>query len=96
MMLLQRLKLYLRQRRIVSLFDLKHEFGADSDVLRDMLQLWIQKGQVRTVQKTESCGSRCTKCDPLFTEMYEWVTSEKNVGETIVLMPIPTHTSQTV
>jgi putative ferrous iron transport protein C len=73
MTLLQQIKAHLQQHRIVSLSDLKREFGADTDVLRDMLQLWVQKGQVRCLQKTAACGSRCTKCDPLFTEMYEWV-----------------------
>lgn len=73
MMLLQQIKAYLKQRQIVSLLDLKREFGADADVLRDMLHLWIQKGQVRCLQKTPACGTRCTNCDPLFTEMYEWI-----------------------
>ncbi len=71
-MLLQQIKTYIQQRQIVSLFDLKREFGADSDVLRDMLELWIQKGKVRCMQRTPACGTRCTNCDPLFTEMYEW------------------------
>jgi hypothetical protein len=76
-MLLQQIKAYLKQRHIVSLLDLKKEFGADSDVLRDMLNLWIQKGQVRCLQKTPACGTRCTNCDPLFTEMYEWISTTR-------------------
>lgn len=72
MMVLQEIKAYLKQHRSVSLFDLKREFGSDAGLLRDMLQLWIQKGQVRCVQKTVACGVRCTKCDPLITETYEW------------------------
>ncbi len=75
-MILQKLKAYLKQHQSVSLFDLKREFGSDADVLRDMLQLWIQKGQVRCVQKTSACGVRCTKCDPLFIEIYEWMGAE--------------------
>jgi len=72
MTLLQQIKVYIQERHIVSLLDLKREFGTDTDVLRDMLKIWIQKGQLRSTQKTPACGTRCTNCDPLFTEMYEW------------------------
>ncbi len=78
MMLLQQIKQYLVARRIVSIMDLKREFNSDADILRDMLQLWIQKGQVRCLQKTPACGVRCTQCDPLFTEMYEWVAPQNS------------------
>lgn len=77
-MLLQQIKHYLIQRRIVSIMDLKREFKSDADIIRDMLQLWIEKGQVRCLQKTPACGVRCTQCDPLFTEMYEWIVTEKS------------------
>ncbi len=87
MMLLQQVKQYLIQRRIVSLMDLKQEFKSDSDVLRDMLQLWIAKGKVRCLQKTSACGTRCTRCDPLFTELYEWVTTDKTQHEVIIQGP---------
>lgn len=82
-MLLQQIKAYIRERHIVSLFDLKREFGTDADVLRDMLNLWIQKGQLRCMQKTSACGTRCTNCDPLFTEVYEWIAS-RNPQEEVV------------
>jgi putative ferrous iron transport protein C len=93
MMLLQQMKLYLKQHRIVSLFDLKREFGSDVDVIRDMLDLWIQKGQVRCLQKTAACGSRCTKCDPLFTEMYEWVPTDNSSREVVINGPVPANFS---
>ena len=83
MMQLQQIKAYIKQRHIVSLFDLKREFGTDAEVLRDMLNLWIQKGHLRCMQKTPSCGTRCTNCDPLFTEMYEWI-APRNASEKVI------------
>ncbi|MBX9586590.1 MAG: FeoC-like transcriptional regulator [Gammaproteobacteria bacterium] len=91
-MLLQQVKQYLMQRHVVSLMDLKREFKSDSDVLRDMLQLWIAKGKVRCLQKTPACGVRCTQCDPLLTELYEWIEAEKSAQKiaNIAIEVIPT------
>jgi len=32
----------------------------------------MQKGKVREVKRTDSCGDKCQRCDPLLTELYEW------------------------
>ena len=72
-MILQHIKTYFMQHKVISLFDLKRELNQDPAFIRDMLQVWIQKGKVRCTQKTASCGVRCTKCDPLLTELYEWI-----------------------
>lgn len=72
-MLLQQIKTHLMERKFSSLFDLKRELGQDPALLRDMLQVWIQKGKVRCAQKTSNCGVRCSKCDPMLTEIYEWI-----------------------
>ncbi|MDQ2994610.1 MAG: FeoC-like transcriptional regulator [Pseudomonadota bacterium] len=73
MMLLQRIKAHLIAHKVSSLFELKREFAEDPALLRDMLQVWIIKGKVRAAQKTAACGVQCSKCDPLLTELYEWV-----------------------
>lgn len=83
-MLLQKVKIFVKQRHVVSLFDLKREFTVDPDVLRDMLGFWIQKGQVRSLKKADACGSRCNKCDPLFTELYEWVSIDQAKPEAVI------------
>ena len=72
-MLLQRIKTHLMVHKVCSLFDLKRELNQDPELLRDMLQVWIQKGKVRRSQKTSACGVRCSKCDPILTELYEWI-----------------------
>lgn len=72
-MLLVRLKQHLEIKRLVSMFDMKTRFNLDPEILRNMLQHWIAKGKVRQRNKTEFCGGKCIKCDPLIVELYEWV-----------------------
>jgi len=67
------LKEYLQKQKLVSMADLRHKFSVSPDLLRDMLARWQQKGQVRCVQKTPACGTKCMRCDPLMTELYQWV-----------------------
>lgn len=72
-MILADLRQYLQERRQVSLNDLAIHFNIDADALRGMLGKWISKGKVRQVSSGESCGTSCCKCDPLLTEIYQWV-----------------------
>ncbi len=75
-MILTQLKSHLRLNQTASLFDMALRFNTEPNVIRDMLQLWINKGKVRKCMKTPQCGSKCSKCDPLLTEVYQWVETE--------------------
>jgi putative ferrous iron transport protein C len=67
------IKTYLMRVRITSLANLATYFNTNPDVLRGMLSHWLRKGCLRKCQKTAACGGSCFKCDPLITEIYEWV-----------------------
>jgi len=64
---------YLMHVKMASLSSLCHYFNCDSELLRQMLKHWIRKGKVRHCKKTPQCGVKCMQCNPLLTEIYEWV-----------------------
>lgn len=68
------IKNYLMRVKIASLSSLCTYFNCDSDLLRGMLSHWIRKGCVRQCLKTANCGTKCVKCSPSVTEIYEWVS----------------------
>lgn len=72
-MILAELRSYLQQKQRITLNDLVVHFQIDPDALRGMLSKWIQKGKVRLISGSNACGTSCCKCDPLLTEIYEWV-----------------------
>ncbi len=73
-MILSDLRGYLQSNRRATLHDLVLHFHMDADALRGMLGKWISKGKVRQSAAGNACGSGgCCKCDPLLTEIYEWV-----------------------
>lgn len=72
-MILSDLRQYLQTTRRVSLNDLVLHFNVDADALRGMLAKWTAKGKVRQTSAEAACGTSCCKCDPLLTEIYEWV-----------------------
>lgn len=73
-MILADLRSYLQLRHRVPLNDLVTHFQIDADALRGMLSKWMSKGKVRLVSgKNANCGTSCCQCDPLLTEIYEWV-----------------------
>jgi putative ferrous iron transport protein C len=79
-MILSELRDYLAERRRASMRDLTHRFDNDPEVLRDMLNRWIDKGRLRRAMTVNACSdagkSSCTGCgsgDPLLAEIYEWV-----------------------
>lgn len=72
-MILLKIKDYLKSQRLVSLFDLTTRFNVDPEIIRQMLKVLINKGNLRQQQKTSQCGTKCAKCHPSMTEMYEWV-----------------------
>jgi putative ferrous iron transport protein C len=72
-MILSDLRCYLQDKRRVTLNDLVLHFHIDANALRGMLAKWISKGKVRLSPAGSACGSGCCQCDPLLTEIYEWV-----------------------
>lgn len=74
-MILLELKRYLMQQQRANLFDLSTRFGVRPDVMRDMLAVYVRKGCVRSCERAEQCGTSCARCNPLFTEVYEWYSS---------------------
>lgn len=67
------LKRHMQMINASNLFALSHHFNTDPDMLRDMLGLLIRKGIVRKCMQTTKCGTSCNRCNPLLTEIYEWV-----------------------
>lgn len=72
-MILSDLRCYLKDNRRVPLSDLATRFEMEPDAVRGMLGKWIAKGKVRKLAVDSACGSGCCKCDPVATELYEWV-----------------------
>lgn len=73
-MILSDLRSYLQERHRASLSELVIHFNMEPDALRGMLEKWISKEKVRLIQGGETgCGTSCCKCDPLLTEIYEWI-----------------------
>ena len=67
------IKQFMEKAKVTSLFNLAAHFNAEPELLRSMLAIWQSKGCIRQPQKSPGCGSKCSKCDPLLTEIYEWV-----------------------
>lgn len=77
-MILSELRQYLQDKHRATLNDLVLHFQVDADALRGMLGKWISKGKVRQTPAPSSCGTSCCKCDPLLTEIYEWVDDARS------------------
>ena len=73
MLSLQDLKKFLVTAHVASLFEISKHFNVDADLVRARISHFVKKGHVRCVQKTAKCGSSCSRCSPLITELYEWV-----------------------
>lgn len=72
-MILSELRAYLQEKHRVPLNELVVHFRVDANALRGMLAKWISKGKVRLLSAGNNCGTSCCKCDPLLTEIYEWI-----------------------
>ena len=70
--MLIKLKKHLQNEGVVNMQDLNRRFSSDPEALRQMLGVWMQKGKVREIQRSDACGDKCQRCDPLLTELYEW------------------------
>lgn len=73
MMTLMEIKQHMMRVKIATLGNLCQLFNAEPETLRCLLQHWMRKGKIRQCLKKPACGSKCFKCETLFTEMYEWV-----------------------
>ena len=72
-MTLTALKKYLQENRVVSINDLATQFDTNPDVLRDMLEILIHKGQVQKIQDADVHCGKCAHCHLLSAELYEWI-----------------------
>jgi len=72
-MILSDLRSYIKDKQRVTLNDLVLHFHVDANALQGMLAKWVSKGKVRKSPAPSNCGTGCCKCDPLLTEIYEWI-----------------------
>ena len=72
-MLLSELKKYIKLRKSQSLAEISKNFDVATDILQDMLQLLMRKGQVRMCTKKAACGTKCQQCSLAERVVYEWV-----------------------
>ncbi len=77
--MLTRIKTYIRDHGQVSLRDLCLRFDSSPEAMRDMLSIWIRKGQVIPPAdgSGSGSGSACGSCNAchgpgLETEIYSW------------------------
>lgn len=76
-MILAEIKHYLSSQHSATLNDLSIHFDTDPEALRDMLQLWVQKGKIKMIQTEGGCGGKCGKCKCASFETYQWVQSQE-------------------
>lgn len=74
-MILSDLRRYLEARGQAPLADIALHFDVEPDAVRGMLAVWERKGKVRREKLNASCGSSCSQCDPVATEVYIWLNS---------------------
>ena len=71
-MILLELRDYLKQVKRAALPDLARHFDTDASVLRDLLQRWERRGDVRKLESVSpKCGS-CQACGAADLEIYTW------------------------
>jgi putative ferrous iron transport protein C len=71
-MILAELRNYLEQHGQASLRDMALHFDVEPEVLRGMLQRWIDKGVISRRGAPPTCGSACSQCDAAAMEWYLW------------------------
>lgn len=73
-MILSEVRNYLCKHKRASIKDIALHFEMDADAVRGLLEKWIKKGKVgRLTAGGTGCGTSCCQCDPLLTEIYEWI-----------------------
>jgi hypothetical protein len=70
------LRAYLRQRGEASLSEMAAHFGADADLIQDLLGYWQKKGRIRT--SGADCGKSCARCAEGYrgAVFYQWRDAE--------------------
>lgn len=72
-MSLLEIKRYLKEVKMASVPSLCAYFNCDASLIREMLNYFLLKGQIRANVFSANCGS-CTKCpSKKSSEVYEWV-----------------------
>lgn len=66
------LKQYLVKQDVINLFELTQRFAITTEVARELLSVWQQKGKVERVVAS-ACASKCSKCSPGGMERYRWI-----------------------
>jgi hypothetical protein len=67
------IKHYLLKRKRATLKDIAIHFRTETATIMPMLDLWIQKGNIKKYATNLGCQKGCCKCDPAFLETYEWI-----------------------
>ncbi len=75
MLTLLELKKHLRENQLVGSHALANQFDMSENLVEDMLERLIKKGQVLKRKPNASCGSGCQQSCPIAEPyVYEWVT----------------------
>jgi hypothetical protein len=75
-MLLYKIKDYLSQVKIANLLSIGQQVNVAPDIVKTMLQHWVNKGYVRQVLATTQCGQACKQCRGAESDVYEWVAAD--------------------
>lgn len=73
--MLAEIKQFLKAKGPHSALQLANQFNMQANALQPMLALLVRKGQLRVCLKTPRCGTQCSQCSVLQTQIYEWVES---------------------
>ncbi len=55
---------YISRQSVVSLQQLSREFHMDEAAIQPMLDIWVKKGVIQSVEKDGDCKTKCSKCGP--------------------------------
>lgn len=72
-MILAELRNLLQTQKAMNLWQLTKCLHVEPELMRDMLQHWIRKGKVLKCPLMPGCVSKCGKCNPMLSEIYQWV-----------------------
>lgn len=75
-MILSELKVYLQNRKKVSLHEIAVRFDTPQNAVAGMLEHWERKGRIKradTAECANACGHKCESCPVQCTQIYEWI-----------------------
>ena len=76
-MILTEIKNFISEKKVVSMMDLIAHFQTDPGTLREMLEVWINKGKIEKIEINENHCNKCPQCHMQSTEFYKWVDEEQ-------------------